>query len=47
VTAVFPKQGICANDAQALATNPPADVAITSVGEFLECDLQTLFDCRC
>lgn len=42
VTTVFPKQGHYANDPQALATYPPADVSISRIGELLNCDLQKL-----
>jgi FMN phosphatase YigB (HAD superfamily) len=42
VTTVFPKQGHYANDPQALAKFPPADVSIGRVGDLLAYDLQRL-----
>jgi FMN phosphatase YigB (HAD superfamily) len=37
VTTVFPKQGHYANDPQALATYPPADVSVKRIGDLLNC----------
>jgi FMN phosphatase YigB (HAD superfamily) len=42
VTTVFPRQGSYAHDARALATFPPADVTVESVGDLLDCDLSRL-----
>jgi FMN phosphatase YigB (HAD superfamily) len=42
VTTVFPKQGHYANDPQALANFPPADVSIERIGDLLTYDLQRL-----
>jgi FMN phosphatase YigB (HAD superfamily) len=42
VTTVFPRQGHYANDPQALATYPPADVAIEGIGDLLRFDLPAL-----
>jgi hypothetical protein len=42
VTTVFPKQGSYANDAAALATNPPADITIERIGNLLELALDRL-----
>jgi FMN phosphatase YigB (HAD superfamily) len=42
VTTVFPKQGHYANDPQALAKFPPADVSIERIGDLLTYDLQNL-----
>jgi FMN phosphatase YigB (HAD superfamily) len=42
VTTVFPKQGSYAHDADALASNPPADVTIDHIGELLALDLARL-----
>jgi beta-phosphoglucomutase-like phosphatase (HAD superfamily) len=42
VTTVFPKQGSYAHDAEALAANPPADVAIDHIGDLLTIDLAKL-----
>jgi FMN phosphatase YigB (HAD superfamily) len=42
VTTVFPKQGHYANDPQALAKFPPADVSIERIGDLLTYDLQRL-----
>jgi FMN phosphatase YigB (HAD superfamily) len=42
VTTVFPKQGHYANDPQALAKFPPADVSIERIGDLLTYDLQKL-----
>src|SRR5580698_11246707 len=40
VTTVFPKQGSYAHDAEALASNPPADIAIASIAELLQADFR-------
>jgi FMN phosphatase YigB (HAD superfamily) len=42
VTTVFPKQGHYANDPQALAKFPPADVSVERIGDLLTYDLQKL-----
>jgi hypothetical protein len=42
VTTVFPRQGHYANDPQALAAYPPADVAIEGIGDLLRYDLPAL-----
>jgi FMN phosphatase YigB (HAD superfamily) len=42
VTTVFPLQGSYAHDAKALATYPPADIAIESIGDLLHYDLSRL-----
>jgi FMN phosphatase YigB (HAD superfamily) len=42
VTTVFPRQGHYAMDRQVLARFPPADVAITRIGDLLDHDLSTL-----
>jgi FMN phosphatase YigB (HAD superfamily) len=42
VTTVFPKQGHYANDPQALAKFPPADVSIERIGDLLTYDWQKL-----
>jgi FMN phosphatase YigB (HAD superfamily) len=42
VTTVFPKQGHYANDPQALAKFPPADVSIERIGDLLTYDMQKL-----
>jgi FMN phosphatase YigB (HAD superfamily) len=42
VTTVFPKQGHYANDPQALAKFPPADVSIERIGDLLTHDMQKL-----
>jgi hypothetical protein len=39
VTTVFPKQGMYAHDPEALATNPPADIAVECIGDVLNLDL--------
>jgi FMN phosphatase YigB (HAD superfamily) len=38
VTTVFPKQGHYALDPQAVATYPPADIALARIGDFAACD---------
>lgn len=42
VTTVFPRQGHYARDPEILARNPPADLAITGIGELLDYDVPTL-----
>ena len=42
VTTVFPRQGSYARDPKAIATCPPADVTIESIGDLLDCDLSRL-----
>jgi len=42
VTTVFPKQGMYAHDAEALAVNPPADISINRIGDLLDCELSRL-----
>ncbi|HEV3235666.1 MAG TPA: hypothetical protein VGZ25_01675 [Gemmataceae bacterium] len=42
VTTVFPKQGSYANDPKELASNPPADIAVSRIGDLLDIDLETL-----
>lgn len=42
VTTVFPRQGHYAHDPEILARNPPADLAITAIGDLLDYDLPTL-----
>jgi FMN phosphatase YigB (HAD superfamily) len=42
LTTVFPKQGHYANDPQILATYPPADIAVTHVGDLVNYDLPAL-----
>ncbi len=42
VTTVFPRQGHYAEDPQALATYPPADISIERIGELRDYDLDTL-----
>ena len=42
VTTVFPKQGRYANDPRELATHPPADIELASIGELLKYDLPAL-----
>ena len=42
VTTVFPRQGSYAHDPEALATFPPADVTIESIGDLLDYDLSRL-----
>jgi FMN phosphatase YigB (HAD superfamily) len=45
VTTVFPRQGSYAHDPEALATFPPADVAIDCIGDLLKLDLSKLRGC--
>jgi hypothetical protein len=42
VTTVFPRQGHYAHDAQALATNPAADLTVERIGDLLGYDLTAL-----
>jgi FMN phosphatase YigB (HAD superfamily) len=42
VTTVFPRQGHYANDPQALAAYPPADIVIEHIGDLLRYDLSSL-----
>jgi len=42
VTTVFPRQGHYAQDPQALATNPPADLSVERIGDLLAYDLTAL-----
>jgi hypothetical protein len=42
VTTVFPRQGHYAHDPEILACNPPADLAITAIGDLLDYDLPAL-----
>jgi FMN phosphatase YigB (HAD superfamily) len=42
VVTVFPRQGSYAHDPEALATSPPANVAIESIGDLLDYDLSRL-----
>ena len=42
VTTVFPRQGHYAYDPEILAGNPPADLAITGIGDLLDYDVPTL-----
>lgn len=42
LTTVFPRQGHYAHDPKALATYPPADITIESIGELLQYDLAAL-----
>jgi FMN phosphatase YigB (HAD superfamily) len=42
VTTIFPRQGHYAHDPQALATYPPADIAIERIGDLLRYDLPAL-----
>jgi len=42
VTTLFPRQGHYAQDPQALATNPPADLTVERIGYLLAYDLPTL-----
>jgi FMN phosphatase YigB (HAD superfamily) len=42
VTTVLPRQGSYAHDLEALATFPPADVAIESIGDLIDYDLPRL-----
>lgn len=44
VTTVFPRQGHYATDPEILAGSPPADLAISGIGDLLEYDLTTLLD---
>ena len=46
VTTVFPRQGHYANDPQALAAYPPADVVIEHIGDLLRYDLPALLSVR-
>jgi FMN phosphatase YigB (HAD superfamily) len=42
VTTVFPRQGHYARDPQALATYPPADIAVERIGDLVSYDLAAL-----
>jgi FMN phosphatase YigB (HAD superfamily) len=42
VTTVFPKQGHYAFDARILAENPPADIELAKIGDFVSLDLSAL-----
>jgi FMN phosphatase YigB (HAD superfamily) len=42
VTTVFPRQGSYAHDAEALASNPAADITIERIGDLLGMDLTRL-----
>ena len=42
VTTIFPRQGHYAHDPKALATYPPADIAIERIGDLLRYDLPAL-----
>jgi hypothetical protein len=42
VTTVFPRQGKFANDAQTIASYPPADVSVDRIGSLLEFELADL-----
>ena len=42
LTTVFPRQGHYASDPKALATYPPADIAIERIGDLLRYDLPAL-----
>ena len=42
VTTVFPRQGHYAHDPEILAGHPPADLAITAIGDLLDYDLAAL-----
>jgi len=42
LTTVFPRQGHYAHDPKALATYPPADITIESIGDLLQYDLAAL-----
>jgi len=42
VTTVFPRQGKFANDAEALAAYPPADVTVERIGDLLSYELSNL-----
>jgi hypothetical protein len=44
VTTVFPKQGSYAHDPKVLAECPPADIAVGTIAELLDFELQTLID---
>ncbi|MEX1185231.1 MAG: HAD family hydrolase [Gemmatimonadaceae bacterium] len=44
VTTVFPQQGHYAHDPEILAGNPPADLAISGIGDLLDYDLAALLD---
>lgn len=44
VTTVFPQQGHYAHDPEILAGNPPADFAISGIGDLLDYDLTALLD---
>ena len=46
VTTVFPRQGHYANDPQALAAYPPADVEVEHIGDLLQYDLPALLSVR-
>jgi FMN phosphatase YigB (HAD superfamily) len=41
VTTVFPRQGHYAQDPQAVATNPPADMTVARIGDLLAYELST------
>lgn len=43
LTTIFPRQGHYALDPQNLAAYPPADLAIASIGDLINCDLPALF----
>ena len=43
LTTVFPRQGHYALDPQNLAAYPPADLAIGSIGDLINCDFPALF----
>ena len=42
VTTVFVRQGAYAHDAEVMAGNPPADLAIAAIGDLLDYDVPTL-----
>jgi hypothetical protein len=42
VTTVLPRQGQYANDAQVVASLPPADITVERIGELLAYDFPTL-----
>jgi hypothetical protein len=46
VTTIFPRQGHYAHDPKALATYPPADIAIEGIGDLLRYDLPALLPVR-
>jgi hypothetical protein len=46
VTTIFPRQGHYAHDPKALATYPPADIAIERIGDLLRYDLPALLPVR-